>query len=187
MMSVSDVSQSQSVEGCSGSSQMDSNTALRKRMMATHDDHPNLQDNTPKNQSCTEQKIGVIHPHGPEENVQKTLRKTFRAQTYSSTKTVAQGFLNISLLSANAGQLKIVLQQGSKDCMFYELLLIMIGLSFFLQLLVSYLLSSKYMMEMDGYEDEEEQEKCMRHNRWATFLVTLISAVNVIIATFIGH
>ena len=43
------------------------------------------------------------------------------------------------------------------------------------------------MMEVDGYEDEKEQEAAMRHNTWATFLVTLISATNVIISTFIGH
>ncbi|XP_077991873.1 uncharacterized protein LOC144446056 isoform X2 [Glandiceps talaboti] len=65
-----------------------------------------------------------------------------RSTTYASTKTVAQGFLNMSLLSANAGQLKQVLKQGSEGDFFY-MLLVMIILSMILQLSVSILLALK--------------------------------------------
>ena len=51
---------------------------------------------------------------------------------YATKKTVAQGMLDIALLTANASQLKYILQTGEK-LEFYALLLWLISTSIILQ------------------------------------------------------
>lgn len=51
---------------------------------------------------------------------------------YATKKTVAQGMLDIALLTANASQLKYILQSGDK-LQFYTLLLWLISASIILQ------------------------------------------------------
>lgn len=54
------------------------------------------------------------------------------ANRYATKKTIAQGMLDIALLTANASQLKYVLQVGSKH-EFYRLMLTLITISISLQ------------------------------------------------------
>jgi len=60
------------------------------------------------------------------------------ANRYATKKTIAQGMLDIALLTANASQLKYILQVGEQH-QFYKLMLILISLSIVMQ--VSYTLS----------------------------------------------
>ncbi|XP_013162699.1 PREDICTED: ninjurin-1 isoform X1 [Papilio xuthus] len=58
--------------------------------------------------------------------------KGLDANRYATKKTVAQGMLDIALLTSNASQLKYVLQVGQKH-EFYTLLVILISVSIVLQ------------------------------------------------------
>ena len=52
---------------------------------------------------------------------------------YATKKTIAQGMLDVALLTANASQLKYVLQLGEERHEFYHLMLALIILSIVLQ------------------------------------------------------
>ena len=58
--------------------------------------------------------------------------KPLDANKYATKKTIAQGMLDIALLTANASQLKYVLQIGNKH-EFYHVMLTLISLSIVLQ------------------------------------------------------
>ncbi|KAL4708464.1 hypothetical protein ACJJTC_001180 [Scirpophaga incertulas] len=60
--------------------------------------------------------------------------KGLDANRYATKKTVAQGMLDIALLTSNASQLKYVLQVGPKH-EFYTLLVVLISISIVLQAL----------------------------------------------------
>lgn len=55
------------------------------------------------------------------------------ANRYATKKTIAQGMLDVALLTANASQLKYVLQVGAEQHPFYHLMLGLIILSIILQ------------------------------------------------------
>ncbi|KAJ8939091.1 hypothetical protein NQ314_011245, partial [Rhamnusium bicolor] len=58
--------------------------------------------------------------------------KTLDVNKYATKKTIAQGLLDVALLTANASQLKYVLQVGEKH-EFYTLMLALITISIVLQ------------------------------------------------------
>ena len=59
-------------------------------------------------------------------------QKSLDANKYATKKTIAQGLLDVALLTANASQLKYVLQVGEKH-EFYALMLTLISISIVLQ------------------------------------------------------
>ncbi|XP_058452010.1 ninjurin-1 isoform X1 [Malaya genurostris] len=59
--------------------------------------------------------------------------KSMDANRYATKKTIAQGMLDIALLTANASQLKYILQVGEKH-EFYTLMLVLISISIILQI-----------------------------------------------------
>ncbi|XP_071530045.1 ninjurin-2-like isoform X2 [Panulirus ornatus] len=71
--------------------------------------------------------------------------KTLDANRYATKKTVAQGMLDVALLTANASQLKYVLQVGQEH-QFYTIMLVLIITSLVLQLMVGVLSLSLSMM-----------------------------------------
>jgi hypothetical protein len=60
------------------------------------------------------------------------LQKPLDANSYATKKTIAQGMLDIALLTANASQLKYVLQVGQQH-EFYTLMVWLISISIVLQ------------------------------------------------------
>merc|ERR1712141_343681 len=64
-------------------------------------------------------------------------RKTLDANRYATKKTIAQGMLDVALLTANASQLKYVLQLGVDKHPFYHLMLGLIIVSIVLQGIVA--------------------------------------------------
>lgn len=58
--------------------------------------------------------------------------KSMDANRYATKKTIAQGMLDIALLTANASQLKYILQVGQKH-EFYTLMLTLISISIIMQ------------------------------------------------------
>merc|ERR1719188_1597409 len=64
-----------------------------------------------------------------------TERKALDANRYATKKTIAQGLLDVALLTANASQLKYVLQVGHDKHPFYYLMLSLIIISMILQVI----------------------------------------------------
>ena len=60
-------------------------------------------------------------------------KRPLDVNTYATKKTVAQGMMDIALLTANANQLRYVLESGSTGGLYYYLNVILICFSILLQ------------------------------------------------------
>ncbi|KAK3857304.1 hypothetical protein Pcinc_036423, partial [Petrolisthes cinctipes] len=106
--------------------------------------------------------------------------KGLDANRYATKKTVAQGMLDIALLTANASQLKYVLTVGSSH-EFYTIMLVLISLSLALQVLVGVLFMINAMMNIN---DPKQQRPSNILNNIIVIIVFIISVDNVIISSF---
>ncbi|XP_035685529.1 ninjurin-2-like [Branchiostoma floridae] len=106
---------------------------------------------------------------------------------FTARKTMAQGFLDMALLSANASQMKYVLQVGPVSIMYY-FLLFFLTISVLLQLAVAMLLLLKTQFteaeETDDEENLRNSKKMHLLNNWITALVIVTMVVNVFITAF---
>ncbi|XP_066263132.1 ninjurin-1-like isoform X1 [Euwallacea similis] len=78
--------------------------------------------------------------------------KSLDVNKYATKKTIAQGLLDVALLTANASQLKYVLQVGEKH-EFYSLMLTLISISIVLQVTAGLL--SVLIAIMRSYDDDK--------------------------------
>ncbi|XP_062123531.1 ninjurin-A isoform X3 [Drosophila sulfurigaster albostrigata] len=78
--------------------------------------------------------------------------KSMDANRYATKKTIAQGMLDIALLTANASQLKYILQVGEQH-QFYKLMLILISLSIVLQVAAGVLLVVQSLVSIAESKD----------------------------------
>ncbi|XP_039959471.1 ninjurin-A isoform X4 [Bactrocera neohumeralis] len=106
--------------------------------------------------------------------------KAMDANRYATKKTIAQGMLDIALLTANASQLKYILQVGDQH-QFYKLMLIMISLSIILQLLVGILFVVIGSLNINRRKD---QAAAVIINDIILVIIFVISVINVIISGF---
>lgn len=106
--------------------------------------------------------------------------KAMDANRYATKKTIAQGMLDIALLTANASQLKYILQVGDQH-QFYKLMLIMISLSIILQLLVGILFVVIGSLNINRQKD---QAAAVIINDIILVIIFVISVINVIISGF---
>ncbi|XP_035683072.1 uncharacterized protein LOC118420402 [Branchiostoma floridae] len=108
---------------------------------------------------------------------------------YNEHETLSQGYLNASLLSANASQLQIVIQSGFPGPMFYVQLVLLL-ISIVLQVVHGILLLRKYQINIetandnDPSDDEKDSQRAHRYNNWAMVVSIIIMAVNILISTF---
>merc|ERR1712226_530407 len=89
--------------------------------------------------SITEQQVPVLRQKRQEPSAKMSeiepeyfdgrRRKALDANRYATKKTIAQGMLDVALLTANASQLKYVLQLGENVHPFYHLMLALIIVS----------------------------------------------------------
>ncbi|KAK0083489.1 hypothetical protein PV326_006699 [Microctonus aethiopoides] len=109
--------------------------------------------------------------------------KSLNANRYATKKTIAQGMLDIALLTANASQLKYILQVGRAH-EFYTLMLVLISLSIGLQIL-SGLLSLSLNLMMDRKMEETRNEYAMEWiGRVRLSLSFIVFLDNILIAAF---
>ncbi|XP_030371072.1 ninjurin-2 isoform X2 [Scaptodrosophila lebanonensis] len=106
--------------------------------------------------------------------------KTMDANRYATKKTIAQGMLDIALLTANASQLKYILHVG-KQHQFYTLMLTLISLSIVLQILVGILFVVIGSLNINKRKDQAAANIL---NDIILAMVFVISVVNIIISGF---
>ncbi|KAF2882130.1 hypothetical protein ILUMI_24052 [Ignelater luminosus] len=107
--------------------------------------------------------------------------KTLDANRYATKKTIAQGLLDVALLTANASQLKYVLQVG-KQHEFYTLMLSLIIVSIVLQAvlaIVCIILGSTL-----NINKEKDQDSADKANNASLIINVLIVIVNILINAF---
>ncbi|XP_063973392.1 ninjurin-1-like isoform X3 [Diachasmimorpha longicaudata] len=111
---------------------------------------------------------GVIPPQSP-----------FDVNVYQQKKTLAQGMMDLALISANANQLRYVL--GSKNHPFYLPSLVMISMSLALQIAVGIGLiwNSRY-----DVKEDDQVIRANRANNWTVIGVFLVTILNVFISSF---
>eukprot|EP00058_Branchiostoma_floridae_P023971 XP_002609461.1 hypothetical protein BRAFLDRAFT_127017 [Branchiostoma floridae] len=110
---------------------------------------------------------------------------------FNKNQTLSHGYLNASLLSANASQLQMVIQSGFPGPMSYVQLMLLLT-SIILQVVQGILLLRKYQINMetandnDPSDDEKDSQRAHRYNNWAMVVSIIIMAVNILISTFGG-
>ncbi|KAF6200523.1 hypothetical protein GE061_004966 [Apolygus lucorum] len=112
----------------------------------------------------------------PEINSNLQPGKTLDANRYATKKTIAQGMLDIALLTANASQLKYILQVGEKH-EFYSLMLGLITTSIILQVIGGALSVVIYRMNIDNHEQGIMIEN-LNHAILTCFVLSIISIKN---------
>jgi len=102
------------------------------------------------------------------------------ANIYATRKTVAQGMMDIALLTANASQLKHVLSTADTHD-YYLINLILIGTSMSLQVIVGILL---VVVGRWNINKRKEQSIANLTNNIIVIIIFLITVVNVLITAF---
>ncbi|XP_063986813.1 ninjurin-1 isoform X2 [Diachasmimorpha longicaudata] len=109
--------------------------------------------------------------------------KSLDANRYATKKTIAQGMLDIALLTANASQLKYILQVG-KQHEFYTLMLTLICMSIGLQILSGLLSLSLNLMLDRKLEDSRNGYAVEWIGRLRVALSFIVFLDNILIAAF---
>ncbi|XP_054157352.1 ninjurin-A-like [Oppia nitens] len=102
------------------------------------------------------------------------------ANVYATKKTIAQGMLDVALLTANASQLKYCLQLGTKS-KFYYFMVTLISSSIILQISlgVAIILKSRFNINKDHHQRSAEF-----YNNTIVWIVFVITVINIIISAF---
>ncbi|KAL0276976.1 UNVERIFIED_CONTAM: hypothetical protein PYX00_004423 [Menopon gallinae] len=108
-------------------------------------------------------------------------RKPLDVNKYATKKTIAQGMLDIALLTANASQLKYILQVG-KQHEFYTLMLSLIILSIILQ--VGQAILGAVLGSIYNINKKKDQRNANTVNNILLATNIIIVALNVIISGF---
>ncbi|XP_076057722.1 ninjurin-1-like isoform X5 [Oratosquilla oratoria] len=106
--------------------------------------------------------------------------KTLDPNKYATKKTIAQGMLDVALLTANASQLKYVLTVGEAHT-FYTLMLSLISISLVLQVAVGVLFLIVGGMNIN---DPKQERTADILNNIILIMVFAISLVNVVLSAF---
>ncbi|XP_021917163.1 ninjurin-2 isoform X2 [Zootermopsis nevadensis] len=109
--------------------------------------------------------------------------KPLDANSYATKKTIAQGMLDIALLTANASQLKYVLQIGHQH-EFYTLMLWLISVSIVLQVLMGVMFLSLNLMRDCRLHLHEYNMSALVINYFTLGSSVAVSALNLLISAF---
>ncbi|XP_016960907.1 ninjurin-1 isoform X2 [Drosophila biarmipes] len=117
------------------------------------------------------------------ERVNENEMKAMDANRYATKKTIAQGMLDIALLTANASQLKYILQVGEQH-QFYKLMLILISLSIVLQVVSGVLSLSLSLLRDCRLHQPEFYQSANIINHIRTGFAFLTTMINLFISAF---
>ncbi|XP_022911005.2 ninjurin-2 isoform X3 [Onthophagus taurus] len=120
---------------------------------------------------------------GSDGNVASEILKKLDANSYATKKTIAQGLLDVALLTANASQLKYILQVGEQH-EFYHLMLGLIITSIILQATVGFLCLSLLLMRDCRLHLEEFHTSAVILNHFTTACAFVITVLNLVISCF---
>ncbi|KAG5678724.1 hypothetical protein PVAND_008372 [Polypedilum vanderplanki] len=101
---------------------------------------------------------------------------------FATRKTIAQGMLDLALLTANAAQLKRVLTIGPNNHRFYHILLVLITLSICLQVIQGVIMCILAIV-FDLNKVEEHRRTNIANNILLATTICSVS-INIIISTF---
>ncbi|XP_003703099.1 ninjurin-A [Megachile rotundata] len=103
-----------------------------------------------------------------------------QSNTYAAKKTVAQGMMDIALITANANQLRYLIEYQRQSPTFYIILSLII-ISLLLQVAVGVSLIFKGRFDIKG---QSKSVNARRINNYVVVGVFLITIINVFIAAF---
>ncbi|XP_028041536.1 ninjurin-2 isoform X5 [Bombyx mandarina] len=109
--------------------------------------------------------------------------KGLDANRYATKKTVAQGMLDIALLTSNASQLKYVLQVGPKH-EFYTLLVVLISISIVLQVAMGMVLLSLNLLQDCRFHLPRHRASALSINYGTTATAFVVTVLNVLVSAF---
>lgn len=108
-------------------------------------------------------------------------RREYKQQnTFAAKKTVAQGMMDVALITANANQLRYLVEYQRQSATF-ELILALIIISLALQVAVGISLVFKGRFDVKGKSNSLTAQKI---NNYVVIGVFLITIINVFIASF---
>ncbi|XP_018563038.1 ninjurin-2 isoform X2 [Anoplophora glabripennis] len=127
----------------------------------------------------TSSNINLVQADG--NALSEILKKSLDVNKYATKKTIAQGLLDVALLTANASQLKYVLQVGEKH-EFYTLMLSLITISIVLQVAQACLcvILGTYL----NINKEGDHPNASKANNLVLCVNIIIMAVNILISSF---
>ncbi|KAF8785894.1 Ninjurin-1 like protein [Argiope bruennichi] len=111
----------------------------------------------------------------------KKVRKPLDGNIYSTKKTVAQGMMDIALLTANASQLKLLLKYNQDKSAIFFIHIACICVSLALQIIVGVMLilNSRYDINRPSHHSRADLM-----NNLTVIGIFLITVVNVLAASF---
>ncbi|KAM8946852.1 ninjurin-1-like [Pelodytes ibericus] len=144
--------------------------------------HRNMNRRPPEDESDLSADEEPLFQQGPGDESRINVIRNIN--TFARTKTLAQGFLDMALFTANASQMKHLLQQGS-ETQFYYFLFYLLCISVILQLIVAALLIYKASKNIECDDPERRlSDRVHLLNNIVTGLILVITAVNVFITAF---
>ncbi|KAF8795931.1 Ninjurin-2 like protein [Argiope bruennichi] len=112
--------------------------------------------------------------NGTGENAGKPSSTSLDANVYATKKTIAQGLLDVALLTANASQLKYLIQAG-KEHEFYYVMMTLISLSIILQMCLGSVLIIKGRTDINDPNQQKRAERLNDAAVWLVFTSTVLT------------
>ncbi|XP_022650334.1 ninjurin-2-like isoform X2 [Varroa jacobsoni] len=113
-------------------------------------------------------------------NNNRSIHGFLDANVYATKKSIAQGMLDVALLTANASQLKYLLQVGHTH-EFYTIMVSLISTSIILQILIGFVLVVKYRFNINKEHQQWWADFLNNVLVWMIFAATIC---NVFISAF---
>ncbi|CAL1287049.1 unnamed protein product [Larinioides sclopetarius] len=120
----------------------------------------------------------LFSKNGTGENAGKGSNPSLDANVYATKKTIAQGLLDVALLTANASQLKYLIQAG-KEHEFYYVMMTLISLSIILQVLTGCMM---LLIANTNLNEVKRQRRADNLNNAITIGVFLVAILNILIS-----
>uniref|UniRef100_A0A336MLC3 CSON013898 protein n=1 Tax=Culicoides sonorensis TaxID=179676 RepID=A0A336MLC3_CULSO len=140
---------------------------------------PAISDKKSENEPRMERRNSITSQLSIQEIADKI--KKMDINSFATRKSLAQGMLDLALLTANAAQLKYILTLGPKY-QFYQMLLILISASIGLQVLQAIIIL--VLGILFDINKPEQQRRAEKINNLLVAITVLTVVINVIISAF---